>query len=401
MSTISFDRVVNVTVNINDRFPAVANFSIPLILTSEEGTSSISVDTVRSFSSLEEVEAYGYDDTTEVHAIVSALIGTRFRPNTFKIGYSATADAAGLTAINQVDPLFYAVILPGIQTVANLADLTSLNSAATMLRKLIFIQGQDDALRDDATATPADSLGAALRGISPLRIVGFHDNQVLAGNQHYHVRAAARISNVNYNLPNSHYTLKFKELEGAAHSELTDLQAQNLTGFIPGTGQDPNAGGFWNVYICTAGVNMVVEGTFMDGSFVDTTTFADWLEVTMQSNVLQVFTNNEVVPYDATGISMLLQAITQTLTQGLITGALTEARPSPDGMLLPAFEVSVQDITQVQSALQANRIAPSFRYCAQYAGATHFATIEGELKIATPSAATVETPEPNAGGLLN
>lgn len=200
--------------------------------------------------------------------------------------------------------------------------------------------------------------------------------------QFYAAKAAAYVSGVDYNQPNSHYTLKFKELTGAIPAAVNDAQVQALTGFVPALGNQASAGGFMNSYICMRSRNFVVEGVYTDGSFIDVTTFADWLRATIQRNVLDVYIQNQVVPYDAAGVLLITTAIAAAMSAGLDSGALTEGRTDSNGNVLPAFEISYQDIASVDAALQNQRIAPVFQYCARYSNAIHHVTITGELKIA-------------------
>ena len=200
--------------------------------------------------------------------------------------------------------------------------------------------------------------------------------------QRYAAKATAIVSAVDYNQRGAHYTLKFKRLDGAAAAKLNGQQAQAITGFLPGIGNTSAVGGFFNTYVRTGDLSYLTEGVFTDGKFVDTTTFADWLQATMQRNVMAVYLNNRVVPYDAQGVAMLLSAVTQTLATGLLSGALTDQRTDVEGDLLPPFEVEVENTGTVPANLQAQRIAPKITFCARYSGAIHYVDIDGELKIA-------------------
>lgn len=397
MSSVSISRVVDVTINVNDRFPTVASFGTPLILVKDDDgdgntTTTLTADKVKSFSTIDEVLTYGFAKDTDAYLTAAALVGVNNAPKTFKLAlWDGTIDDAVKAALVQ-DSAFYCVVVAGQLSDTDSADLLATNQTLIANRKLLTFNVNDTALRDDGT--DATGLAALLKGTSPSRMIGFYlDNPNLDADglpdpaldnpyQQYAAKAAAYISGVDYNNPNSHYTLKFKRLDGSSNTSLTDTQVQNLTGFQPGTGLDENIGGFLNTYICMAGQNFVVEGIATDGTFVDQLTFVDWLYATMQSNVLGVFINAKVIPYDATGVSLVLSAITQTLDTAVASGALTDARPDVDGELLPAYEVSAQDFTEVSAALQAQRIAPAFEYCARYAGAFHFADIIGTLKLA-------------------
>lgn len=378
MSTVSYNRVVDVSVAISDQFPTVANFSIPLLLDPDTAVdTTLATDLVQSFSDLASLELYGFPTTSPVYIAAQKMLATANAPRTFKVGHlNATDILSSLTAIAAVDNLWYTVVMVPAQLPADSADLIAANDFLIDNSKILMFETDDSALK--ASAADATGLGALLRAVQPSRLIGFHSE----GTEGYAVKAASYVSAVNYNNPAAHYTLKFKRLDGALPTDLNDGEVQNLTGFLPGTGQDPAAGGFLNAYICTAGLNFVVEGTTTDGSFIDLVTFSDWLVATMQQNVLSIFTNNKVVPYDQVGVGMLYGAVAQTLDAGVLSGALTETRADIDGNLLPAYLISIADISGVAPALQAQRIAPEIQYCARYAGAIHFVEVTGKILVA-------------------
>ena len=383
MSNVDFNRVVDVVVNLNDNFPSVANFSIPLILTADAGgETAIDTDLVKAFSSIEDLEAYGFTAASDVYKTVVAMLGTSDRPRTFKVGYFDGDLDSSLISILAEDSLFYVVVTAALQVPGDGAALTQVNDILTANRKVLIFDTNDVALRDDATDTTG--LGAQLRTISNSRLFGWYVDAVTAPEerQQYAAKVAAYISAVNYNDVDSHYTMKFKELDGAKPANLSNLTAQNITGFLPATGLNAAAGGFLNTYVCTAGQNYTVEGVATDGTFIDTITFNDWLVATMQQNVLAVYLNNKVVPYDETGINLLIGAVVQTLAQGLASGALTDRRLDSNGTdYLPAYEISVQDLDSVAPSLVAQRIAPEIQFCGRYANGVHYGDVEGTLKL--------------------
>ena len=383
MSNVSFNRVVDVQVNVADRSASVANFSIPLILVGDAGSAGtdLASDLVRTFSSLEELAQYGFSPISPAYLTAEAMLATNNSPRTFKVGYSNGDTGASLQAIAQEDSLFYLVVLAGAQTFASAADLIGANDFLIETGRVALFDVHDAPLLEDPNG--ADSLGLELQALQPSRLAGFHIDEP-AGNvrQHYAAKAAAFISNVNYHQPNSHYTAKFIQLDGALPASVGDTAAQNLTGFIPSTGQNVDAGAHLNTYVCTAGVNYLVEGTMTDGTFIDLVTFSDWLKATLQQNVLNIFTNNRVVPYDVVGVSMIQSAIIQTMESALLSGAITDNRQDGNGDFLPAYDISVQDIASVAPALQAQRIAPNFEYCVRYTGAMHYVDVRGTIKVA-------------------
>ena len=385
MSTVEYNRVVNVDVTISDRFPTAANFGTPVLLTQDSAT-DIDSDVIKTFSTLASLEAYGFAATSEVYKSAQAMLAVRRAPRTFKVAYyDDELVVSSLANILAKDSDFYVMIPVDTQDETQAAFLLELNTFALTHRKIVFFDSEETTQRDDATSEL--SLPALLRDTSPSRLAGFYRDTATEGvGQRYAAKAAAFVSSVDYNQRDSHYTLKFLLLEGAAPANLTGQQAQALTGFLPGKGNTSVVGGFFNTYVRTGDLNYLVEGVFTDGKFVDTTTFSDWLRATMQRNVMSVYLNNRVVPYDAEGVAMLLSAVTQTLETGLLAGALTDTRADAEGNLLPPYTVEVADIGTVATNLQAQRIAPKITFCARYAELFTMWISTANLKLPTKGA---------------
>jgi len=383
MSTVPFNRVVNVTVDINDRFPSVANFAIPLILVSDVNSdTNISTDIVETFSSLEEVAAYGFDPQSPAYKTVQAMLATSNRPRTFKIGYRDADILTGLQGVFAEDSLFYNIVIADLIPASEVPQLIAANEFLIAERKILLFDTADPLSIDDPQ--DADGVGAQLRALQPSRLIGnwVEPGTATLDRQQYAAKVAAFVSAVNYNSPDSHYTAKFIRLDGALPVSINGTQAQNITGFLPSTGQNPDAGGFLNTYVCTAGINYYIEGTMTDGSFIDLMTFSDWLVASLQRNVLSLYTNNRVVPYDNVGQAMIYGAISQTMQTAVQSGSLTENRQDVAGNFLPAFTIDLQNIAEVPDALVADRIAPVSEYCARYAGAMHYSDVTGVIKLA-------------------
>lgn len=383
MSTVPYNRVVNVTVDINDRFPTVANFAIPLILVSDAASlTNISTDIVKAFSSLAEVEAYGFTPESPAYKTVQAMLATNNNPRTFKIGFRGDDVLSGLQDVFAEDSLFYNIVMADPVLPGEVQQLIEANDFLITERKILLFDTFDLLSRDD----PQDEagVGAQLRALQPSRLIGNWLEQVDAGvdRQQYAAKVAAFLSSVNYNSPDSHFTAKFIQLDGALPTKVNGIEAQNITGFLPGTGQNADAGGFLNTYVCTAGINYYIEGTMTDGSFIDLMTFSDWLVADLQRNVLALYTNNRVVPYDNVGQAMIYGAISQTMQTAVQSGALTQNRQDESGDFLPAFTIDLQNIADVPDALVADRIAPLSQYCARYAGAMHYSDVTGVIKLA-------------------
>lgn len=120
------------------------------------------------------------------------------------------------------------------------------------------------------------------------------------------------------------------------------------------------------VYIVTAGRSHTLDGKTASGEFADKTRFLDWFTIRLQERIAQVELDNDVVPYDETGLAMFRSACEAQLAAGRKTGgiAATDADGNPPTVTVPALA----DTEEIDRAARVLRdIEISFRL----AGAIH------------------------------
>lgn len=168
------------------------------------------------------------------------------------------------------------------------------------------------------------------------------------------------------------YTLKFKTLPGVAGINRPSSVIQAITGFVPGLGSDPAQGHRANTYADFAGALMLIEGTVPSGAFIDEIHVTAWIKARVQESVFGVLRNNARIPYTNQGVAFLIEAGINPPMRRAFAAGLIAPREDDNGLLIPEFEVSVDDVANIPVAQRRNRIAPDIKVRFQYANAIHF-----------------------------
>lgn len=71
-----------------------------------------------------------------------------------------------------------------------------------------------------------------------------------------------------------------------------------------------------NAYVLKAGVPQTSEGLVATGEYIDFYHGRDWIKASMESNLQSMLINNDKVPSNANGVSLVGAVATSTLTQG-------------------------------------------------------------------------------------
>jgi hypothetical protein len=154
-------------------------------------------------------------------------------------------------------------------------------------------------------------------------------------------------------------TWKFKTIAGSATSNLTATESTNIK----------SKGG--NTYETYAGVNIVGEGIMVDGEFIDTIRFTDWLKSRMQERIFSRLVNSQKIPYSDTGAAVIENEIRAQLAAGIRVGGIV------DGSVV----VNVPKVADQNPNDRAVRYMPGFTFSAVLAGAIHKIKINGTVTI--------------------
>lgn len=227
---------------------------------------------------------------------------------------------------------------------------------------------------NDITAldpTYDEDLGSVLAATGNKRAVAlYHDNV-----QRYpDVSILAYMLHVNYKLPDSTVTAKFKTLPGIETVQLTETEWIALQGKG------------YNTYTAIGND----ARTFRDGITEDTNWFMDTV-INMDNfvedlsvNIYNVFLRNKKIPYTRTGQMLLVDACKDTGYQYTFNGTFADREEldttSKSGYaIIPAVQVIPTAIALMTAADRAGRTGPPIQMVVQEAGAIHSVAVNVEL----------------------
>lgn len=159
-------------------------------------------------------------------------------------------------------------------------------------------------------------------------------------------------------------TWKFKTLKGITSLDLnkTELNAIHNDGAI--------------AYVTKAGINQTSEGIAVSGEYIDIIHGKDWTQANIENNVQTAFANNDKLPFDNRGISVMDGQVTTALLQAFKNGIIAA---DDDGN--PLYTVTAQSRTEVPASERAARIYNGLSFSFELAGAIHEANITGSILI--------------------
>lgn len=374
MARLPIDRVVDVNLTKFDRFARRRGFGIPLILTSDT-TGVVDASTrTKVYGAMEEV-AEDYAATTEPYKAALAMFSQNPRPRQIKIGY---VDADILA---EVEPLDFADELDAVYAFDNdwywltltsefrddevLDDVMEWVDAKS---KLFIIASNDDDHEDPANET---ALAPRNKGIRQRSAVFYHPTAAEYPDAAY----IAVLSRFDFDQRNSAYTGKFKKLVGITPANIASAAVDGATGFVPAIGVSTATGHLANVYVDIGSLNMTVEGTMLDGGFIDELHFADWLIARTEEELLSTLANQPGrIPYTNAGMQILGGAVEGVMQRAVIAGAIAEVEDPDTGDLLRPYELNIERIEDVPASQRRQRIAPPIDVKFRYAGAVHYAS---------------------------
>lgn len=163
-------------------------------------------------------------------------------------------------------------------------------------------------------------------------------------------------------LPVGSTTWKFKTLQGISPESLTanELNSINKVSAI--------------AYTTVFGKDQTTEGKSLSGEYIDTLHGIIWVKNEMQAQLEKLLQSNNKLPYDQTGINMVLATATQVLTKAFEKGIiLTDDNGKADYTVsaTPRQQQSAQDLSDRHYG------GLSFTYHAS--GAIHSLTIHGSV----------------------
>lgn len=376
MARLPYSRVINVSLTKLDRFARRRGFGVPLILTTDtDSTSPIdATDRTKVYGSIDEVAA-DWSDTSAAYKAALAMFSQTPRPLQIKIGFvdpgvlgsvPSPTIAAELDAIYDYDTDWY--WLTGTSEFRDTDVVDEIMEWVDAKTRLFMIE-----TNDPATENPADTAGVAARnkGVRQRSAVFYHPHAA-----EYPASAFISVlSQFNFDQRASAYTGKFKRLVGITPANIASAEVQAATSFVPAVGVSTATGHLANVYVDIGGVPMTVEGTMLDGGFIDELHFADWLVSRTEEEMLSTLANQPGrIPYTNSGMQILVGTVEGVMRRAVVAGAIADTTDPETGERLDAYEIAVERVEDIPASQRRQRIAPPVDVKFRYAGAVHYAS---------------------------
>lgn len=357
----NINEIVQVTITKETTAIARAAFGIPAII-AEFLSSDVKVgataftERTRSYNSLSAV-GVDFDTTTRIYKAAAAMFSQPVRPSKIIIGRKdPVADAtwaAGLNAIAAEDDTWYLFMATDIN--AQLTEVLQGDVAAWALssgRKIFVVQSTDtDAL---ASGTVAGSLVGELKAENNSRTAIIYH----AAAKETECADAAWIGNCAPFEPGSQ-TWAYKTLSGVSADALTSTQEGIL--------EANNA----NRYTSVAGVSITRNGKVSSGEYIDIQIGIDWLNARLAENVYSLLVNSRKVPYDDTGIQLVVGQVESTLNGAARLGILQAG----------TIVVTAPLYSEIPQADKLARNLPDVKFTALLLGAVHTVEIQGTVSL--------------------
>lgn len=270
-----------------------------------------------------------------------------------------------------------------------IGELVLIAEAARCSGRFVYGWGLDEHFRDTQEAVEAGAWMEARKGIlalvsnDPLALEAESTADIVAATSTsgmsratvtYHDKAdyypdvsiLARMLGVNYALPNSVITAKFKDLPGIPTVGLDETQLGVL---------EKKRG---NALVAVGNnARTYRSGTLASSAwFLDSRIGLDNLVEELQVAAFNVFLRNGVVPYTPDGSTLVIDGLTPILERYVSNGLLA-ARPVIDASsasgvgLILAYSITVVGVETMSDADRAGRVGPPIRIDVNLAGAQH------------------------------
>jgi len=358
---LPFSMVVDATITKNTNFPAKKSFQTLLILTISDDTTQR--EKVWEFSSY--AEAVEANATAEVKDILEVVFGQEVVPSFVKVAYVDVAELPvnELNRISAIDSNFVflavadSVISSDIQKGKDIAAWGGANNKIVGLVDMSV----------NALDVDASSLTAAIKDMNYGRAFAVYASNDDEKNSMFGLMSY--LATRNFDNRGSFYTAKFKTFNAVQATELTTAEYKGLTGFVSGQGVDETVGNLGNVFTYIGDRTIFAEGVTASGELISVEHAMLWLKYTIEYEIMNIFTNNPVVPYSDAGIGQLASAVQLALDLAEEAGILVEGE----------YSVSAAKALDVPESKRANHISPPIQWSGRLTGAIHYGAIDGQV----------------------
>lgn len=367
---LPFEMVVDVNIKLAANYPAKKSFQTLLILAHSDDETQRGV--VNEYSRYQDAVDDGATDT--VRDILAVIFSQQERAKFVKVGYidSALDLESELNRIANIDNNF---VFMGVTDEITHGDIDRGDTIAmwgNANRKLTALLDTNP----NALDINEDSLTRKLMLKNYNRVFSVYCDETNKADEKNSLFAIlGYCATRNFDNPNSFYTTKFKTFNAVQASQLTITQYKNLTGFVPGQGLDKTVGNLGNVFTYVGDRTHFAEGNTASGELISVEHALLWLEYTIKYEVMNVFSNNDVVPYTNKGVGMLVGALELALKLAVTAGIIAD----DFGGEKKPYTINATDVLAVPESRRANHIAPPINWSARLAGAIHYTSIDGTL----------------------
>ena len=377
MSKLPYSRVVKVSLSRNT-FVARRGFGIALFLSTVEVAGILDVDhRTKYYTSLEEIAA-DHVSTTQVYKAAQKAFSQNPKPIGIKVGFVDTP-TGGITdesiqdeldAIEAYDPNFYWIAHEASMRDTPTGAQKGIIEWTEAKRRQAFLGSVTVDLKDPGDDT---NVAAVFKGIYELSSV----HHIAVADDYGDFAFAATLSTYNFDDANSHYTAKFKTLEGVTPADVNSAELTAITGFVEEVGQTTVAGHCANAYIDIGDRNFTVEGsTLTPNVFIDEIHATHWIIARTEEEMLNILLNNKAVGFDGAGMALLGSAAELVMNQARRAGLIAMDRDPVTGEYEPAVIITIPSVFDVPESQRKARIAPAITVEFRYRGAVHYAKVD-------------------------
>lgn len=163
-------------------------------------------------------------------------------------------------------------------------------------------------------------------------------------------------------LPVGSTTWKFKTLNGITPDTLTSKELASINR-VHAIG-----------YTTVAGKDQTTEGKVLSGEYIDTLHGVIWVKSNFESDLEKLLQNNNKIPYEQTGINMILATGTQVLNRAYEQGIIAN---TADGK--PDFTISASSREEQSAQDRSDRHYGGISFAYHASSAVHSLTVHGSV----------------------
>lgn len=372
---LTLDRLVTVDIEVEQVFDQ-ADFGSISILTDETngavgGGASVltTANYIKEYTTFDAV-ASDWDSSSAVYGAAQSAFAQTPRASVIKVilmNFSTNIE-------NQLNELFLCedsqgILTPTLRSVTHVPSIMEIAvwTEARRGKNFYFVESDDIKTKDPNDATSL----AALMKEAAYRYTSVYYNE--KPSEYFAAASLSYSLGQDLDADGSAFTLAYKTLSGITPTFISDAEVTAITGVIPSAGCSRKFGHFANVYVCVAGVNMMMYGHMADGNYLDTALLSEFLKARIQERISDLLRTGQI-PQTQDGYNQLADQVSFMLAQAQSAGWLI-GNNTVGGQT--GYSVFVPDITTSTRADRQCRITSPIQFKATLAGRVHHTSVSG------------------------